>query len=368
VLGLKARGLTPLDCGVDLVGTARAIVRPKALSLAAVAECFGAIAESLRLELPIAEVLRNAERNTADPQMRRHLAVARRVLSQGGHLSEGFERAGGMPGFAIQVLRTAEQAGARGALGEVCAALRDHYRVHAEFRRKTRKALVQPMITASIVFAVALFVVAVLVPRLRPLFALFKDLPALARITFGIADAMNQHGEVTVAAVLGIFALGWTRRDWLIARVPGVPALLTSLGAFQVCMALGILLKGGHPAARALALVGAGLQGSLAQRVNQAATRVGAGVTLSTALAGVGLRQEVLETLRHGEQLGAVPEALDRSAEYYKRYVEQRFEALAQTLGLALTLSAASLLVLVALAVIFPLYSALGNLSIVGGG
>ena len=37
-------------------------------------------------------------------------------------------------------------------------------------------------------------------------------------------------------------------------------------------------------------------------------------------------------------------------------------------LGLALTLSAASLLVLVALAVIFPLYSALGNLSIVGGG
>src|SRR5581483_6133358 len=118
----------------------------------------------------------------------------------------------------------------------------DHYRVHAEFRRKTRKALVQPMVTASIVFAVALFVVAVLVPRLRPLFALFKDLPALARITFGIADAMNQHGEVTVAAVLGIFALGWTRRDWLIARVPGVPALLTRLCAFQICIALGILL------------------------------------------------------------------------------------------------------------------------------
>jgi type II secretory pathway component PulF len=363
---MRAQGLKPIQVEPDPIRTLKAWIHPQQLSVRSLAEAFGFLAESSELELPLADVLAIAERSASDERLKQHLAAWRAFLAQGASFSDAIERAGGMPVFAIQLLRTAEESGAPGALAEAFRSLGDHYRVHGEFSRRTRKAIVQPAFTAVIVFAVVVFVVTVLVPRLRPLFALFKDLPWLARAVFGVADMVSEHSVLSGVVFLGAVVIAWNRRTTLIGALPGVQTLLAAVGGFQICTALGLLLRSGFPAARALTIVGAGLEGQLGKRVAHAATRVSHGTPLCTALAGVGLKAEVLEMIRRREQIGQLAEGIARAGAFYRRFVEERFDVLANNIGLALTLAAAGLLIVVALGIFMPLYAGLGSLSMGG--
>lgn len=363
---VRAQGLTPIQVDPDPIRTLKAWIHPTQLSVRSLADAFGFLTESSELELPLADVLVIAERSASNKRLKEHLAASRAFLAQGASFSHAVERAGGMPIFAIQLLRTAEESGAPGALAEAFRSLREHYRVHAEFNRRTRKAIVQPAITALIVLAVVVFVVTVLVPRLRPLFALFKDLPWLARAVFTVADTVSEHAVLAGAVFLGSVALAWSQRATLIAALPGVKPLMAAIGGFQICTALGLLLRSGFPAARALAIVGSGLEGQLGKRVAHAATRISHGTPLSAALAGVGLKAEVLETIRRREEIGQLAEGIGQAGAFYRRFVEDRFDVLANNIGLALSLAAAGLLVLVGLAIFMPLYAGLGSLSVGG--
>ncbi len=363
---VRAQGVTPVQVDPDPIRTLKAWIHPTQLPVRSLAGAFGFLAESSELDLPLADVLVIAERSTNDKRLKEHLAASRAFLAQGASFSHAVEGAGGMPIFAIQLLRTAEESGAPGALAEAFRSLRDHYRVHAEFNRRTRKAIFEPGITALIVFAVVVFVVTVLVPRLRPLFALFKDLPWPARATFIVADTVSEHTWLSGAVVLGSIAFAWRQRATLIGALPGVESLMAAIGGFQICTALGLLLRSGFPAARALAIVGTGLEGRLGKRVARAATRISQGTPLSAALAGVGLKAEVLETIRRKEEIGQLAEGLGQAGVFYRRFVEDRFDVLANNIGLVLSLGAASLLVVVGLAIFMPLYAGLGSLSVGG--
>ncbi len=363
---VRAQGLTPIQVDPDPIRTLKAWIHPTQLSVRSLADAFGFLAESSELDLPLADVLRIAERSTADKRLHEHLAASRAFLAQGASFSHAVERSGGMPIFAIQLLRTAEESGAPGALAEAFRSLRDHYRLYAEFTRRTRKAIFQPAITALIVFAVVAFVVTVLVPRLRPLFALFKDLPWLARAIFSVADTVSEHTGLSGAVFLGVVALGWSQRAKLVAALPGIEPLMAAIGGFQICTALGLLLRSGFPAARALAIVGTGLEARLGKRVAHAATRIRQGTSLSAALAGVGLKAEVLETIRRKEEIGQLAEGIGQAGAFYRRFVEDRFDVLANNIGLVLSLAAAGLLTVVGLAIFMPLYAGLGSLSVGG--
>jgi general secretion pathway protein F len=363
---VRAQGLTPLQIDPAPIRTLQTWIHPTQLPVRSLANAFGFLAESTELDLPLADVLLIAERSASDRRLKEHLAASRAFLAQGASFSHALERAGGMPVFALQLLRTAEESGAPRALAETFRSLRDHYRLHAEFNRRTRKAVFQPAITTLIVFAVVVFVVTVLVPQLRPLFALFKDLPWLARATFGLADAVSEHAFLSGAVLLGSVALAWSRRATLIGALPGVKALLTAIGGFQICVALGLLLRSGFPAARALTIVAAGLDGQLGKLVAHAAMRTGQGTPLSAALAGVGLRAEILETIRRREEIGQLAEGIGQAGAFYRRFVEDRFDALANNVGLALSLAAAGLLIVVGLGIFMPLYAGLGTLSVSG--
>lgn len=363
---VRAQGLTPIQVDQDPIRTLRAWIHPTQLRVRSLADAFGFLAESAELDLPLADILVIAERSTNDKRLKEHLAASRAFLAQGASFSHAVERAGGMPIFAIQLLRTAEESGAPGALAEAFRSLRDHYRVHAEFNRRTRKAVFQPTITALIVFAVVVFVVTVLVPRLRPLFALFKDLPWLARAVFAVADTVSEHTWLSAGIFLGSVVLAWSQRVRLMTALPGVEPLMAAIGGFQICTALGLLLRSGFPAARALAIVGAGLEGRLGERVVRAATRISQGTPLSAALAGVGLKAEVLETIRRKEEIGQLAQGIGQAGGFYRRFVEDRFDVLANNIGLVLSLAAAGLLVVVGLAIFMPLYAGLGSLSVGG--
>lgn len=361
---LAARRLTHVAVRLDPVTTLVQRWRAGRLGPDQLADCFGFLADSTTLALPLADALRMAERSSARPETRAVLARARQGVARGLGLPDALERAGGLPPFAVQLLRTAETSGTADALAETFATLRDHYRLHAEFSRRVRRALVQPAVTGAIVLGVAVFVLLVLIPRLRPLFQLFRDVPALARLLFEAADTLSRHSALTLLALGGLLALGAVRWREVLRRLPALHALTRAIGGFQICTSLALLLRANVPAARALELTADGVGGELARPLAAAGRRVAQGVQLSAALAGVGLRQEVLQTIRRGEQLAQVPQALERAAAHYKRFLEDRFDSLSQSVGLVMTFAAAGLLALVGTAIFLPLYAGLGSLSI----
>jgi type II secretory pathway component PulF len=331
------------------------------LAARALAELFGYVADAAALELPIADILAMAEQSAADRATRQALARARPLVRAGLHLSQALERTGALPAFAVQLLRTAEISGRAGALGEAAAALRDHYRTQAEFASRMRRAMIQPAITGAIVLGVALFVLLVLVPRLRPLFALFREAPWIAQAVFWLVDGLSRSAGVLLPAAALALGAAWWQRDALLARLPVLDGLVTALIGYQVLAALGLLLKAGLPAARALGLIADGLGPRAADRLRRAERRVASGVPLWSALAGLGLRAEALETIRRGHQLGQLIPALERATFHYRRYLDTRFDVLAQTLGLGMTLATAGLIALVGLIVFVPIYSGLSS-------
>lgn len=338
--------------------------RPRRLRAGALADLFGYFAEAAALELPVADMLDMAARSASDGRVRAVLRRARAALRRGAGLSAAFAQTGAVPAFAVQLLRVAEASGAPGALGEAFAALREHYRTQAELAGRLRRAVVQPAITATLVLGVALFVFTVLVPRLRPLFAVFREAPAVSRWVFAAADLVSQHLAVVGLAVGGLLAAGWRWRDRALGLVPVLRHVTAAVEAYQVCASLALLLRAELPVSRAVALAADGIGGRVGAELERARRRVANGLPLSAALAAIGLRAEALEAIRKGEQLGQVAQALGKAAWYYRRYLDQRCDTLAQTLGLGATFAAAAMLALVAMTVFLPIYAAIGSASL----
>lgn len=276
---------------------------------------------------------------------RANSSAARQVLERVNHLvSEGLRLSAALqevqvfPALLIATVTASEQT------GDVATAL-SRYAKHQQGLRMLKDRVVSACVYPLLLLVVGLLVVLMLLGVVVPRFAQVLDvqdreLPALSKMlmAWGNFAATNPSAVLLLlAAIIGGFV--WVglqladparRRKWLEA-LPGAGKVVRDFQNLQMYRTTAILTSRGIPVQNALNYSAdyLGPTGLLRLQASLAAMREGQ--SLSAALSNSGLADDIARSmLAVAERSGALPEMLDRIADFYERSVQRKIDILSR--------------------------------------
>lgn len=284
----------------------------------------------LEAGLNVVEALQTLAEQETRVEFRRVLDAMLAALDRGESISNAIEHQGtAFSPLYVATLRSSERT------GDVKEALARYIAYEEEFdkvRRRVLSALLYPAILTVVGSLVLLFLLFYVVPRFALVYAdVSTDMPFFSKVLLSVGLWVKAHqGWFALALVLGSGVLAYAlsrppaREDWrarLLERFWAVPALGVRMKVYQLgrlYRTLGMLLRAGIPALRALDMVAGLLPAAMRPQLAQAAILLGEGRSLSVALTSTGLTTPVATRLMAvGERSGRMGELMDRIARFY---------------------------------------------------
>lgn len=238
---------------------------------------------------------------------------------------------------------------------------------------KVTSAAIYPAVLLVVGLSVSLFLLGYVVPKFSSVYqGSGQTLPWASQLLMRWGQWAGAHGAQALVVVL-LLATGvvWKVRQtmagggwWrLLGALPGAQAKGEVLQLSRLYLTLGMLLEGGIPLQRALALCDPVLD---PQRLPQlAAVRhdIGAGQPLSTALAAHGLSTPVaLRLIRVGEQSGQLGPMLSRTAAFYDEETTRWIERFSKAFEPALMAAIGVVIGLIVVLLYMPIFDLAGSL------
>lgn len=246
----------------------------------------------------------------------------------------------------------------------------------AQFREK-RQALVS-RVKAALAYPVAVLLVgtvvvvglmAWVVPRFQGIFAQMQGvLPAPTRMLLALSGWLTAYGLVLLAAAVAAL-LAYRRYrgsergreflDGLKLRLPVVGDLVRAGGIARFSRTLGLLLGGGVPVLRALAIASGGTGNLVLRRaVESCSHSVRQGESLAEPLRQTGvIPAPVVEMIAIGEQSARLPAVLERIADSFEARLDRRLSVLVSLMEPAMIVVLAGLVGFVVFALLLPVFT-----------
>lgn len=273
-------------------------------------------------------------RRESSPVRKHVLDRVNALVAEGLSFSAALDRSHAFPDLLVATVAASEQT------GDVATGL-SRYSKHQQSLRQVRDrfiaAGIYPMLLVLVGALVMLVLLGIVVPRFaRIIDAQGRELPFLSRVLMGWGGFVDAHPIVPIcifAAFVGsvIFAVAqWKKPDvrkrWL-EKIPGVAKLVREFQHLQMYRTTAILTSRGIAVHRALVYSLDLLSPSDRVRLERALERMREGATISDALSGCGLSDVVATSmLGVAERSGALPEILDRIADFYERSLQRNIE------------------------------------------
>jgi general secretion pathway protein F len=307
-----------------------------------------------------------------DEPGRRMIADIQDAVRGGASLSASMEGQHGV--FSRLYLNMVRAGEAGGNLHESLQRLADYLERSQALKARVLNALIYPAILLAVVGMALGFLLGYVVPQFASMYeSLDVPLPWFTRAVLWLGDGMRIGWPLLIVVPA---ALAWglvrggrhsetrVRLDAWLLRRPLVGPLLLRLETARLTRTAGTLLKNGVPLLAALGIVRNVLDNqALAIDVDAAADRVRNGQGLSAAL-GVDGRfpRLALQMIQVGEESGALDAMLLKAADIFEQEAGRSMDRLLAALVPAVTLVLASLVGLVIVAVLVPLYDLTGAL------
>ena len=329
------------------------------------------LALTLASGLSLRDALEVAETVFARGEGNELVALLRERLSKGGSFTEALEHAGaGFPRLYTGMVRVGERIG---SLDQVFAQLSAVLKMEKALRDRCSSALIYPLIVLGVAAASAVFIVAVLFPRLREIFGQLGPSAAgnVESLMNGLGTALTVAGIVLgVLLALGAGMLAARRRGGRLAvRIDrfllAVPLASTFLGQREMLSfsyAMEALTAAGVSVEEALA-EGAGVMANLAlaQEVRALRERLLRGERLSEAFAASELFPErIARWMAIGERVGHVEKVFGQLRAYYQREVDKWIDRLMALIEPALIAGLGILIIAFVVFFILPVFSLYG--------
>lgn len=331
-----------------------------------------ALAEALDAGVPLLGTFAAIAEQEEDPRVEAMLLDVGDRVRTGQPLSDalaGHPRA--FPQVYCALVRAGEQSG---SLPQVLRSVAGFLEWRMEVAATVRQAMVYPLLVGTAGYAMVLFLMSFVIPRLGSVLDHMSGaLPAASVALIGASAFVASH---IVAIVLGSFAaavaialLLRTARCQdlavtLLGRLPVVRSVVAALAAAQFTRTFGVLLEAGLTMTSALQLGGATVSlPALRARVEAARQRIFGGARLGEAFEAEEVLPPVaLSMLRVGEEAGRLPVTFAKLGRLYDREVK---DSVRRALGLLEPLVTVLLGVVVggvAVLVVVTIYSAMKGL------
>ena len=305
---------------------------------------------------------------TEDHSFQSILSEIRGRLLEGESLANSMEKhPEAFPAMYISMVRSGENGG---NLGMIMKRLADYYERQDRLRSQIRSAMIYPAFMTVFGFAVVVFMVTNIVPKITRIFE-SRDaaLPLPTRLLIGLSELLS--GNLLVLAVVvmlmilsGTFFLrspsGRRFRDWTELKLPMFNRIWIKILVARYCQTLGTLLKSGVDLKTSLEIakhvvVNRRFISALDKMIIDVNNK---GVPLSAAM---GKLEYFPEYVRHvvaiGEEAARVDELLEKVADRMQEEIQSLVEALTALLQPALILLMGGIVGFIALAVLLPMLS-----------
>ena len=305
---------------------------------------------------------------TEDHSFQSILSEIRGRLLEGESLANSMEKhPEAFPAMYISMVRSGENGG---NLGMIMKRLADYYERQDRLRSQIRSAMIYPAFMTVFGFAVVVFMVTNIVPKITRIFE-SRDaaLPLPTRLLIGLSELLS--GNLIVLAVVVLLMIlsgtiflrspsGRRFRDWTELKLPMFNRIWIKILVARYCQTLGTLLKSGVDLKTSLEIakhvvVNRQFISALDKMIVDVNNK---GVPLSAAM---GKLEYFPEYVRHvvaiGEEAARVDELLEKVADRMQEEIQSLVEALTALLQPALILLMGGIVGFIALAVLLPMLS-----------
>ncbi len=320
----------------------------------------------IEVGVPLLKALYQVAERTSHRPLRRVIQHVAADIEVGNSLSEALARhPQAFSTLTVQVLQVAERGG---VLDESLLLVAEELERRVEIRGKVRRALAYPATVVVVGLAVALFVLAYVVPEFT---AIFQDqqveLPLLTRCVMGTAHFVARFWWLCLLVVvaLDLCLISYIRTpsgrlawDRLKLRLPLVGDLLGKASILRFAQTLGTLLRGGVPILVSLKLVQEHAENSvLAGELAHVYAAVDQGSRLEVPLRQSTVFPPVaIDVIAIGEEAGKLDAVLFRLAQMYKEEVDHSISVFASILEPLLLVVMGLFVALIVWAVYLPYF------------
>lgn len=368
---LQDQGHMPMEARLASEGVASAsswasLLRRRPFDGAALIQFTQQLATLLGAGQPLDRALTILLELPDDERTRRVITDIRDVVRGGAALSTALERQHGLfSRLYINMVRAGE---AGGSLHDTLQRLSDYLERSAELKGRVINALIYPAILLAVVGGALLFLLGYVVPQFALMYeSLDVALPWFTQWVLA-AGLVVREGWIFMVVVPAMLALVIERRlrqpatrlaldGWLLQR-RGIGPLLARLETARLARTLGTLLRNGVPLLAGLGIARNVLGNrALAADVDTASEEVKNGMGLSASLArGKRFPRLALQMIQVGEESGALDTMLLKTADTFEQESARAIDRLLSALVPLITLVLASVVGLVIVAVLVPLY------------
>lgn len=322
--------------------------------------------------LPIVTALHVLEDQATGRRFREIIRGVRAGIERGGSLSGEIARyPEAFFDFYVNSVRSGEVSG---VLDTALNYLADYLEREYDLVQRVRTAAAYPLLVLAFTMLVAGAAIIFIVPVFVQVFSSFRvALPPITRMMLAVSQGVRAYwwAGVLILGTLATFVsaartteAGRWFVDTLLLRIPIMGPLVLRLALARFGRAMAVVIRSGIPILEGLAVVATALGNRVVGREFEAARegmRAGQSVAESLSRRRI-IPSMVVQMVRVGEETGAMEDVLNKVAEFYEREVDNTVKRFASVIEPVLIVCVGGVVALVALAVLLPIWSLIGNL------
>jgi len=290
-----------------------------------------------------------------------------REVEGGGSFFKALSKHSGV--FAPVYLALIKSGEAAGVLEKVLKRLAINLEKEAEFRSKTKSALIYPAIITVAMIVVAVVMMVFVVPKLTTLYDEFgADLPTMTKALIALSNFMVKAWyAVAFILVIGIYLfLNWKKTpagravvDTYILKLPIIGNLKTKVILTEITRTLSLLVSSGISIIEALEIVsGAADNVVFSKSIKQAAKEVEKGIPLAAAIGQYEHFPPIVsQMLAVGEETGKVDEVMLNVSKYFETEAEQAVKGLTTAIEPLMMILLGVGVAFLVIAIVLPIYN-----------
>ncbi len=272
----------------------------------------------------------------------------------------------------IAVVRAGEESG---NLEKAFSYLSTQLLSQHELSQKVKGALTYPAVVLTAMIGVGIAMMTFVIPKIGKVFSSMKiDVPFTTQLLLNVSTFLGSHVLLVILFFVGSLVgllislkLNSTRRVFinLVSKLPILNKLFQQLDLARFSRTLSLLLQSGVPIIEALEASGQTLSQNKYQKfVGQFEGEIKKGKSMSTILEESGgvFPSIMTQTIKAGEESGALDQVLMDLAEFYDEEVENDLKRFVSLLEPALMLVIGVAVAGMVISILAPIYSVVGNL------
>ncbi len=368
---LRDKGLVPLN--VEAVTekhrkqqSRKAMFSSPGMSATDLALITRQLATLINAAIPVEEALKAVADQCEKPKHKTVMMGVRSRVVEGHMLADALRE---YPRVFDELYCSMVAAGEKsGHLDAVLERLADYTERRQEMKSKVSSALAYPIILAVVSFAVIVFLLSYVVPKIVEQYRdMGGELPGLTQALITTSDFVINHGLLVGVVIVAIIAgIKWLLRDprrrkrWHVAilKLPLFGRVSRNVNAARFARTLSILNSSSVPLLEALKIAGDVMTNiELKEGVHEAAFKVREGTSLKASLQSTGhFPPMMLHMIGSGEASGELDRMLEKAADNQDRQFESLVNVITTMIGPLMILIMGGFVLTIVLAILMPIF------------